>query len=267
MTFLVVATDGSTAMAVTDESGRVLFRGVRAGEHVMVAVYGEQSGQSTVDVVPGEENRRGFLFERIDGEVIRIEDRVGPSRAAEPKLKTRVRQLESPPEAIDRNSHGLVWVMVDVNVAGAVTQATVIKAPRGLGLEPIALKAARKLRFDPARNHAGVAIPFSLLVVFEWPPDWAKAGERGSAGACAGEGPLALDLGDNHSVEYVDCSPPPGFERVALYSHGRRLSPPRDYARQFKYTRARPPISEVGTPIKPDPVPQYGNTSTFRYVD
>jgi hypothetical protein len=227
---------GATRTGRSNGAGEARFEGVATGDYRVAATFGAVTSQQSVTVAPGEETRRTMRIDlQAAAEVVRVvEPKV--SREAPPLLVpgSMTKQLPYSDETIDQNVYAVVWLLLCIDVEGAVQRAEVLKSPAGLGLEPIAVAEAKKLRFRPATDASGRPIESKLLWALEWAPYWSTRFERGgkSRAMCAGSGPLPLDLlGSLIEVVYKDCSPPKGYERVPLLNQRPAPLPAPSYQR------------------------------------
>jgi TonB family protein len=228
VTFLAISAEGVQKSAVSPRTGEISLT-VTPGRWALVAVLGGEKAQVQLELAPGATESRGFVFAGNEGEVITIEEHVGPSKAADPELQTPMGKLPYTDEAVEQNVHGVVWLLVDIDVEGKPDQVTVLKSSPEVGLGKIAVQAAMRLRFSPARNAAGQPIRKSVVIVLEWPPYWGRAAGFSVHTNCKGEGPMQLDIASNHAVGYVDCDPPPGFgKRIQLGKSYRDAKLPGD---------------------------------------
>jgi hypothetical protein len=119
--------------------------------------------------------------------------------------------------ATDRNEWAKAWLMLDIDDHGVVERVQLLK-PAGLDLDPIAIRAAFALTFEPAKNRGGRPVATAMLWAFEWPAYYWMIERRvaqvnlhrmpANAGAvpCRGSGPTR--------TVYRDCSLP-DHKRVA----------------------------------------------------
>lgn len=139
----------------TDDKGQFKANVV---EPTMVIVYGavELTGSTATT-------------QQVDGaEAIAIRDAEPPAKPA--KLLSDPRIIPSYTRALhERNAWVRIWFLVDVSDTGAVSRVKLLNTP-GLDLEPIAVKAAFKLAFEPARNLAGKPTASLVTWKFDWPP-------------------------------------------------------------------------------------------------
>lgn len=123
-----------------------------------------------IDGVPGAK-LGGETAETVrlgkDGEAIAVHANVPPKRLATPKSDPD--QLLPYTDALnDADVWLTAWVMLDVDATGAVRHVKFLNRP-GYGEDDIALKAARKLRFVPARDVGDQPIASIAIWSFEWP--------------------------------------------------------------------------------------------------
>jgi hypothetical protein len=207
--------------AITDEAGHYAFE-VPPGTYKVVAIIGNGNVVSTVTVVEGETAQvpfridSTFTYERID-----IHERVAVP--AKPIDKYAAKFPEYSDEAMEKDAWGLAWVWLFISSKGEVIGMQFIKRP-GYGLDQIAVERAFGMRFEPARDAQGRAMPSERLWKMEWPSyDWLTsdglANETPSTGyrrmywgsldpsgkACRGAGPM--NMGELYP-RYRDCTPP-----------------------------------------------------------
>lgn len=154
-------------------------------------------------------------------EVIVIVDHAPPAVLPKPKNHVASKTPPYSDEAVLTDAWTKAWLLLDLDANGEVTRIKFLKHP-GHDLEAIARDEAFKLRFEPARDHAGKAIPTRVVWSIEWPSAWwlstflgVRSGMPPMVGfppvrmdanvPCAGSGPL--HLGSVHPV-YKDCSEP-----------------------------------------------------------
>ncbi len=241
-----VALAGATGTARTGRTngaGEVRFAEIPPGDYGLAVSFGEVASQQTVQIAPTGETRRTV---RVDvhaaAEVVRVPEPAAPREAPPAVVRgSMAGELPYSDEAIGQNVHAIVWLLLSIDAAGAVQRVEVLKAPAGLGLEPIAIAEARKLRFRPATDRRGQAIAAKLLWALEWAPYWSTRFEpKGrSLAICLGSGPLPLDgLGSTLEVVYKDCAPPKGYEHVPLLLQRPPPSPRPAYHRGGSVPRA-----------------------------
>jgi hypothetical protein len=133
-------------------------------------------------------------------------------------------------EAIDKDVWSKAWVLLDIDAHGVVKRVKLVTHP-GYGLDEIAIAHAMKMRFDPAEDAQGYAVPSMLLWSIEWPsywwlvdldmpptmvPNFTDSEDGFMPGAffvpCKGNGPL--QFGSLHPTNR-DCSPPPDASKIA----------------------------------------------------
>jgi hypothetical protein len=186
---------------------------VVSGSAVRVATT-DRDGRYRVDLPAGasvvvvlREVRVGGQIASVDRDVIAIRETVPPQTLPKPLSDP----LVIPPfseAAIEENAWVRAWLLLDIDVTGAVKRLKLINAP-GLDLDQIAVRAGFALRFEPARDGANRPMRSLLLWSFEWPSYWwlmeRRRGTRRLPPAvakvpCRGSGPT-------RSV-YRDCSGP-----------------------------------------------------------
>jgi hypothetical protein len=121
--------------------------------------------------------------------------------------------------AIEHDKWAKAWLLLDIDERGVVTRLKLLKAP-GYDLDQIAIERGFSMRFDPAEDIHGNAIPSQLITPIEWPAYWWLIAREGLATKipeyiervpCEGSGPMKL--GSIHPA-YRDCSPPPELSKL-----------------------------------------------------
>jgi hypothetical protein len=171
----------------------------------------------------------------VPGETIVIQGKA-PAPKVLPHPKKHYHRMAPPysDEAIDKDAWTKAWVLLDLDAHGVVQRVKLLKSP-GYGMDHIAIAHAMKMRFDPAEDAQGYAIPSQLLWSIEWPSYWwlvdldippttvpnfaDDPDVFRNSGAfvvpCRGNAPM--QLGSLHPT-LRDCSPPPPaseFDKVA----------------------------------------------------
>jgi hypothetical protein len=167
----------------------------------------------------------------VTGETIVIHDRA-PVPKVLPHPKKHYHRMAPPysDEAIDKDAWTKAWVLLDIDAHGVVQRVKLLKSP-GYGMDEIAIKHAMKMRFDPAEDARGYAMPVQLLWSIEWPsywwlvdldippttvPNFVDDADGYMPGAfmvpCRGNAPI--QFGSLHPATR-DCSPPPPASRIA----------------------------------------------------
>ncbi len=153
----VTMPDGSERKAVTDSKGKYkIDLGQAAGQKfVFVRRAARIHGQVlTASLHEGEE-------------VFEIQESEKPKVMPRPTTATNLIP-EYSDEAREKNVWARAWLMLDIDAQGQVIRMKMLKAP-GYGLDDIAVKAAARLRFQPARSLSGKPIPSLVLWDYEWP--------------------------------------------------------------------------------------------------
>jgi TonB family protein len=205
------AVNGKVMVTVrTGANGRYLLPPLAPGRYAVVFVYGTTKVERSPVVVsaPGDLTVDAAIDVAASSEVITIRERARPSKAAP---ATPVGRFGSSPppysdEAIDEDVWARAWLLLDVDATGRVTAVQIMKKA-GHGLDEIAVREAKKLRFQPARDDDGRAIATRVALPMEWPSYWYSRDIAVSTGVppCRGSGPLRL--GSFHPT-YRDCSVP-----------------------------------------------------------
>ena len=171
----------------------------------------------------------------VPGETIVIHGKTPPPKVL-PHPKKHYHRMAPPysDEAILSDAWTKAWVLLDIDAHGVVQRVKLLKRP-GYGLDAIAIAHAMKMRFDPAEDAQGYAVPSLLLWSIEWPSYWwlvdldippttvpnfaddpeVFKGTGMFVVPCKGSGPM--QLGSLHPTNR-DCSPPPPaseFDKVA----------------------------------------------------
>ena len=220
----LVPAAGTMVVGKTDARGEVRFDALVPGEYGLVVTFGDSTGRSdAVHVEAGRTLHFTVRFGDSDpGEVIRIREHVGASRAAEPQaLKSSI--APRPPysdEAILQNRSATVWMRLDVDERGRVRDVRVLKSPADPDLERIAVAQAYKLRFSPGTDELGDPVAKTVYWRIHWTPYWGFQTEmnRMAIERCYGSGPLPLEALGGGELSYKDCTPPAGYERVSWQS-------------------------------------------------
>jgi TonB family protein len=204
----VVLSQGDRQLtATTNEDGEFAIGDIAAGRYALRASFGLSTATAE-----GEADGPVRLTLDAVAEEVRIRELPPVTVPARVQPRAVPRRFDYTDEAILTNRWQVVWVLALVDASGAVAEARVVKSPPRMRLDDIATAAVRKLRYEPARDFAGKAIPSQVVVVLEWPPYW---GIRSNP-PCAegrGSGPLALD---DEGSSYRDCKPPKGLEHMEL---------------------------------------------------
>jgi hypothetical protein len=156
-------------------------------------------------------------------EVIVIEGSVPPAVSAKPKTRQLpvgdglddIFQRVAPPysdRAILSDTWTVAWMLLDIDDTGRVQRVKFLRRP-GYDLEPIAIRTALALAFEPARGARGEPIRSYTVWPIEWPSyGWLHMKTGLASGIpdtshvpCRGSGPL--HVGSMHPV-YKDCSQP-----------------------------------------------------------
>jgi hypothetical protein len=148
---------------------------------------------------------------RVPGETIIIEGHVPP--AVQPKpVKNYVRIAPAYSDyAIEHDSWGKAWLLLDISARGDVTRVKLLKHP-GYDLDQIAIETGLNMKFEPALDDRGQAITSSLVWPIEWPSYWwlinihelaTRIPDEVVNVPCRGSGPL--HMGSLHPV-YRDCT-------------------------------------------------------------
>ncbi|MEJ7597491.1 MAG: hypothetical protein WKG01_06235 [Kofleriaceae bacterium] len=151
------------------------------------------------------------------GEVIHVRDPV----PAKPITDLR-KPLPYSDDAILGDAWAKAWLLLLVDAKGKVTQLSVLVRP-GYALEPIAVREAWKLAFEPARDAGGMPIPSYFVWGVEWPSaGWMEIVHKATVSVrlpaeaqwvpCQGTGPMPLP--PLHYPTMRDCRQPPDTVNV-----------------------------------------------------
>ncbi|MEO8548354.1 MAG: energy transducer TonB [Kofleriaceae bacterium] len=155
---------------------------------------------------------RGLPAPQLRGrsETIIIEGHVPPTVQPRP-VKNYVRIAPAYSDyAIEHDSWGKAWLLLDISARGDVTRVKLLKHP-GHDLDQIAIDTALEMHFSPALDDRGNAIASSLIWPIEWPSYWwlidvhelaTRIPDEIAYVPCRGSGPL--HMGSVHPV-YRDC--------------------------------------------------------------
>lgn len=166
----------------------------------------------------------------VPGETIVIHGKA-PVPKVLPHPKKNYHRMAAPysDEAIEKDAWSKAWLLLDIDPHGVVKRVKLIHRP-GYGLDEIAITYAMKMRFEPAEDAQGYAVPTELLWSIEWPsywwlvdldippttvPNFVDDPNGFMPGAfnvpCKGDGPL--QMGSLHPANR-DCSPPPSVAEI-----------------------------------------------------
>lgn len=159
----------------------------------------------------------------VPGEVIIVRDREAPRPTVAPSPKKNYRRMAPPysERAIMSDAWTKAWILLDIDTRGVVTRVKLLKKP-GYDLDRTAIDHALKMRFDPAQDAQGRAMPTQIVWALEWPSYWYMVAmehppnrvldpERVRYVPCYGSGPLQMEM--LHPV-YRDCSEP-DFSKIS----------------------------------------------------
>jgi hypothetical protein len=152
----------------------------------------------------------------IGTEVIYVEGTALPKVFPRPKKAYGAIAPPYSDYAIEHDTWTRAWVLLDIDARGVVKRVKLLKKP-GADLDKIAVDRAFSMRFDPARDGAGNAVPMQLVTNIDW-VSWGWMIMHEGVGTripaqqhiervpCAGSGrPLQMD--SKHPT-YRDCSQP-----------------------------------------------------------
>lgn len=203
---VTAVSDRATVSATTGKDGRYALRGLAPGRYKLLIVYGKSRLERTVDITEGATTTVNARIDSLkSAEAVKVRDKAPESKAAPPAPKGKYGAVPPPysDEAIDSDVWARAWLLLDVDVTGAVTKVTFLKKA-GHDLDEIAEKEALKYKFRPATDDAGNPRAAQIVVLMEWPSYWyVRTLVSTGQPPCAGSGPL--NLGSMHPV-YRDCS-------------------------------------------------------------
>jgi len=151
----IVAKGGAKQIVTTDAKGKYRAKVASEGSYVFVEGKIKLGGQVAAATTEG------------DTEAIEIREQLPP--AVKPKPLTPLDTvLDYSDLAEDKNTWTRAWLMLDVNDAGKVVRVQLLNKP-GLDLDPIAIREAFKVKFEPARDRSNKKIPAMVLWTWEWP--------------------------------------------------------------------------------------------------
>ncbi len=156
-----VSKSGGDHAATTDRHGsyRLELAG-GPGEPSMVYVH-DQPGARLDGAIAAS------MAAGSDGEAIAVDALIPPAVMPKP-TSSPLAIPEYSDAAIDKNAWAKAWLLLDIDATGAVTRVKFLKRP-GFELDPIALRTAFALAFEPARDHADRPVRALMLWSFEWP--------------------------------------------------------------------------------------------------
>jgi len=103
------------------------------------------------------------------GETVDIHELAVP--ATPPKLKRRPKRPEYSDAATDHNAWLRAWLLLEIDETGSVARVKLLDHP-GYDLDPIAVRNAFTLEFEPARDHANRPVRTDVLWAIDWPAYW-----------------------------------------------------------------------------------------------
>ena len=250
-TVIVTTTDRSplTIAGRTVTEGRFHISNLPPGEYDVVFVYGhERDIHTKVAVSEGATTPIRGQLPLGEPEIITVHEHV-PVEQPKPIRSTVKRVLPYSDEAVDTDTWAVGWLLLDLDPAGKVVSFRFLHRP-GRGLDDIARNEVWGLRFDPARDAAGKAVPSQVLWKMEWPSYWWRVEIAGFISASPGFGRAAAGLlrrgGSNGNLAEV---------RFLLPLKARDILPP---------CRGTAPLNlDSAHPVHRDcSVPEYGKLDT-----
>jgi hypothetical protein len=219
----VVGADRESKMRTTGRDGSYRVE-LPPGDYDVVFISGSQRGTTKVRLVEGKTGTADGAVLPDAGEVIEIEGTLAAPRAPKPKGLAWTRVPKYSDEAILSDAWTKAWLLLAIDDTGEVTMFKFLKRP-GYDLEDIAAAEAFRLRFTPATDADGNAVPSRVVWPIEWPANsWMLAvyeyhrapglaelppfPPRSAAAAvpCAGSGPI--NITSMLYRGYRDCSVP-----------------------------------------------------------
>ena len=150
----VLSPSGAEQTVTTDAKGEYSVTTVAAGSFVYVDVKARIDGS----VAAGEG-------------VVEIRETLVPAKRPKP-LSDPLRIPEYSDALEDRDTWARAWLLLDVSERGEVSRVKLINKP-GWDLDPIAIRDALALTFEPARDGADKPMRALVLWTYEWPsPRW-----------------------------------------------------------------------------------------------
>jgi hypothetical protein len=160
----------------------------------------------------------------VRGETIIIRGTAPPKVL--PKAKKRYGRIAPAysDKAILEDRWAKAWLLLDIDERGNVARLKLLKAP-GYDLDQIAIERGFSMRFDPAQDANGNAIPSQLVTPIEWPSYWWLIAREGLATKipeyiervpCANSG-RPMKLGSIHPA-YRDCTPTPDLSTLDKFA-------------------------------------------------
>jgi TonB family protein len=148
-------------------------------------------------------------------EVFEVNENETPSVRAKPGTFTDA-ILDYTVAARTYDGWAKAWLLLDVDREGKVARVKLLR-PAGHDLDALALQAAFRLRFEPAKNRArasiGVRVPWS----YEWPPYWWMIEHRHPLSRMPEEARTTPCRSAARPQErYRDCTPAPMLRAHAL---------------------------------------------------
>jgi len=196
-----VSRTGGERTATTDKAGtyKIVLAGA-PGEASMVFVTDHPGarvgGETAVTVAAGS-----------DAEAIAVRAMVPPAVMPKPH-DDPAHILDYSDLAIDKDAWVRAWLLLDIDATGTVRHVKFLKRA-AYDLDPIAVRAAFKLKFDPARDRANHPIPAALVWSFEWPSYyWMQAGGYALDTLPPAIAFVTCQKPDEHRTERRDCSGP-----------------------------------------------------------
>jgi hypothetical protein len=189
VTGFVVSGKGTLTGSVTDAKGKGIGKAKvhvasKSGERVVEA---DGNGRYRL-AIDGE----SMVFVNLSGariggetaasegsggdEVITVHEMVPPAVMARPKDSDAVLEIpDYTDKAIDKNVWARAWMILDIDVDGAVKRVKFTNRP-GFDLDDEAVKSAFKVKFEAAKDRAGKPMRSAILWTYEWPSYfWLKA--------------------------------------------------------------------------------------------
>ena len=162
----VTGPDGLETLVRTDPTGHYVATVHTPGGYSIVFSLGKAQMARRIDL-PADKAMSLDATLEIGGEVIEVHEKLRPIQHTKPKQDP----LKIPPysdKAVLEDRWAKAWLLLDVDERGIVNRVKFLKRP-GFDLDPVAVKFAFDMQFDPARNNHGVPTRTYIVWPLEWP--------------------------------------------------------------------------------------------------